>query len=127
MRYLRLIIAAIFMILCILFAYQNTETVAIHFRIDWINFSISSGTLPIFLPILIAVAFGMIFTTAYFFVVHSILKVQMTSQKSEIFRLKKLVLLEREKQKGGDSKNPSQIDEQPEGDTPKQPEIAEAT
>ena len=90
MRYLSLIIFAGFLVFCVDFATQNTETVVINYQLDWLNFSFRSER-PVFVPIFFTFAFGIIFCVIYFFIYHSVLLGKLHRQKKEIKRLNKLV------------------------------------
>ena len=90
MRYLSLIILAGFLVFCVDFATQNTETVVINYQLDWLNFSFRSER-PVFVPIFFTFAFGIIFCVIYFFIHHSVLLGKLHRQKKEIKRLNKLV------------------------------------
>ena len=90
MRYLSLIIFAGFLVFCVDFATQNTETVVINYQLDWLNFGFRSER-PVFVPIFFTFAFGIIFCVIYFFIYHSVLLGKLHRQKKEIKRLNKLV------------------------------------
>ena len=90
MRYLSLIVFAGFLVFCVDFATQNTETVVINYQLDWLNFSFRSER-PVFVPIFFTFAFGIIFCVIYFFIYHSVLLGKLHRQKKEIKRLNKLV------------------------------------
>ena len=90
MRYLSLIIFAGFLVFCVDFATQNTETVVIKYQLDWLNFGFRSER-PVFVPIFFTFAFGIIFCVIYFFIYHSVLLGKLHRQKKEIKRLNKLV------------------------------------
>ena len=90
MRYLSLIIFAGFLVFCVDFAPQNTETVVINYQLDWLKFGFRSER-PVFVPIFFTFAFGIIFCVIYFFIYHSVLLGKLHRQKKEIKRLKKLV------------------------------------
>ena len=90
MRYLSLIIFAGFLVFCVDFATQNTETVLINYQLDWLKFGFSSER-PVFVPIFFTFAFGIIFCVIYFFIYHSVLLGKLHKQKREIKRLNKLV------------------------------------
>ena len=90
MRYLSLIIFAGFLVFCVDFATQNTETVVINYQLDWLKFSFRSER-PVFVPIFFTFAFGIIFCVIYFFIYHSVLLGKLRRQKKEIKRLNKLV------------------------------------
>ena len=96
MRYLSLIIFAGFMIFCVDFATQNTETVLINYQLDWLKFGFRSER-PVFVPIFFTFAFGIIFCVIYFFIYHSVLLGKLHRQKREIKRLNKLVETHKEK------------------------------
>ena len=90
MRYLSLIIFAGFLVFCVDFATQNTETVIINYQLDWLKFSFLSER-PVFVPIFFTFAFGIIFCVIYFFIYHSVLLGKLHRQKKEIKRLNKLI------------------------------------
>ena len=90
MRYLSLIIFAGFLVFCVDFATQNTETVLINYQLEWLKFSFRSER-PVFVPIFFTFAFGIIFCVIYFFIYHSVLLGNLHRQKKEIKRLNKLV------------------------------------
>ena len=90
MRYLSLIIFAGFLVFCVDFATQNTETVVINYQLDLLKFSFRSER-PVFVPIFFTFAFGIIFCVIYFFIYHSVLLGKLHRQKKEIKRLNKLV------------------------------------
>ena len=46
MRYLSLIIFAGFLVFCVDFATQNTETVVINYQLDWLKFRLNGEWLP---------------------------------------------------------------------------------
>ena len=90
MRYLSLIIFAGFLVFCVDFATQNTESVVINYQLDWLKFGFRSER-PVFVPIFFTFAFGIIFCVIYFFIYHSVLLGKLHRQKKEIKRLNKLV------------------------------------
>ena len=90
MRYLSLIVFAGFLVFCVDFATQNTETVVINYQLDWLKFGFRSDR-PVFVPIFFTFAFGIIFCVIYFFIYHSVLLGKLHRQKKEIKRLNKLV------------------------------------
>ena len=90
MRYFSLIIFAGFLVFCVDFATQNTETVVINYQLDWLKFGFRSER-PVFVPIFFTFAFGIIFCVIYFFIYHSVLLGKLHRQKKEIKRLNKLV------------------------------------
>ena len=90
MRYLSLIIFAGFLVFCVDFATQNTETVVINYQLDWLKFGFRSER-PVFVPIFFTFAFGIIFCVIYFFIYHSVLLGKLHRQKKEIKRLNKLI------------------------------------
>ena len=90
MRYLSLIIFAGFLVFCVDFATQNTETLLINYQLDWLKFGFRSER-PVFVPIFFTFAFGIIFCVIYFFIYHSVLLGKLHRQKREIKRLNKLV------------------------------------
>ena len=62
----------------------------------WLNFTFHS-TRPVFVPLFFTLAWGILFCVIYFFLHHSVLLGQLRMQSAEIRRLKRLVLLERDK------------------------------
>ena len=96
MRYLSLILFSGFLIFSIDFATQNTELVAFHYRLDWLNFSYQSER-PVFVPVFFSFAFGIMFSVIYFFIYHAFLLKNLRQHKKEIKRLKSLVESEQEK------------------------------
>lgn len=104
MRYLSLIIFAGFLVFCVDFATQNTETVVINYQLDWLKFSFRSER-PVFVPIFFTFAFGIIFCVIYFFIYHSVLLRNLRKQKKEIKRLKDSVATEREKHGSMEERN----------------------
>ena len=90
MRYLSLIIFAGFLVFCVDFATQNTESVIVNYKLDWLNFSFWSER-PVFVPIFFTFACGIIFCVIYFFIYHSVLLAKLRIQKKEIKKLKKLI------------------------------------
>ena len=90
MRYLSLILFAVFLVFSIDFATQNTDMVVMHYSLDWLNFSYQSER-PVFVPVFFSFAFGIIFCVFYFFIYHSVLLGKLHRQKKEIKRLNKLV------------------------------------
>ena len=90
MRYLSLIFFAGFLVFCVDFATQNTETVLINYQLDWLKFGFRSER-PLFVPIFFTFAFGIIFCVIYFFIYHSVLLGKLHRQNKEIKRLNKLV------------------------------------
>ena len=104
MRYLSLILFSGFLIFSIDFATQNTELVAFHYRLDWLNFSYQSER-PIFVPVFFSFAFGIMFSVIYFFIYHAFLLKNLRQQKKEIKRLKNLVESGRLKQGSMEERN----------------------
>ena len=96
MRYLWLILFVGFIFFSIDFATQNTAEVTLLYTIDWLNFTFRS-TRPVFVPLFFTLAWGILFCVIYFFLYHSVLLGQLRMQSAEIRRLKRLVLLERDK------------------------------
>ena len=90
MRYLSLIFFSGFLVFSVDFAVQNTEIVALHYSLDWLNFSYQSER-PVFVPVFFSFAFGIIFSVIYFFIYHAFLLKNLRQQKKEIKRLKNLV------------------------------------
>jgi uncharacterized membrane protein YciS (DUF1049 family) len=104
MRYLSLILFSGFLVFSIDFATQNTELVAFHYRLDWLNFSYQSER-PVFVPVFFSFAFGIIFSVIYFFIYHAFLLNNLRQQKKEIKRLKNLVESGRVKQGSMEKRN----------------------
>ena len=90
MRYLSLILFSGFLVFSVDFATQNTEIVALHYSLDWLNFSYQSER-PVFVPVFFSFAFGIMFSVIYFFIYHAFLLKNLRQQKKEIERLKNLV------------------------------------
>lgn len=111
MRYIWLIFLALFIVIGTIFAYQNQDPVALRFHLTWINLSLGFAARPVFIPIFIALATGMFLAGLYLFGYHTRLRIQVQMQESEIYRLKKMVLLERDKQKQLAQKRPSSTEE----------------
>jgi uncharacterized membrane protein YciS (DUF1049 family) len=97
MRYFSLILFAGFLVFSVDFATQNTDRVMINYTLDWLNFSFQTER-PVFVPVFFTFAFGIIFSVFYFFFYHAVLLRNLSKQKKEIKRLKRLVVNEREKQ-----------------------------
>ena len=97
MRYFWLIFLSFFLVASVMFAYQNQDPVSLQFYLDWINIGFFFSERPVFIPIFIALAAGISFSTAYFFSYHARLRLKIQMQNSEILRLKKQILLERAK------------------------------
>ena len=93
MRYLWLILFSIFILGCIFFSMHNAELVTLHFEFG--PFGAYNAKRPLFIPIFVSLALGILFCVGYFFVYHSQLILQIKWQAREIKRLKRLVLLER--------------------------------
>jgi hypothetical protein len=89
MRYFSLIIFARFLVFCVDFATQNTETVIINYQQDWLNLSFRNER-PVFVPIFFTFAFRIIFCVIYFFIYHSFLLGKLSKHKRKIKRLSKL-------------------------------------
>ena len=104
MRYLSLIFFSGFLVFSVDFAVQNTEIVALHYSLDWLNFSYQSEH-PVFVPVFFSFAFGIIFSVIYFFIYHAFLLKSLRQQKKEIKRLKNLVESGRVKQGSIEERN----------------------
>ena len=104
MRYLSLILFAVFLVFSVDFATQNTEMVVMYYSLDWLNFSYQSER-PVFVPVFFSFAFGIIFCVFYFFIYHSVLLRNLRRQKKEIKRLKDSVTTEREKHGSMEERN----------------------
>ena len=104
MRYLSLILLSGFLVFSVDFATQNTEIVALHYSLDWLNFSYQSE-LPVFVPVFFYFAFGIIFSVIYFFIYHAFLLKNLRQQKKEIKQLKNLVESGRVKQGSMEERN----------------------
>ena len=107
MRYFWLIFLAFFMVGVSIFAYQNQTPVSLRFDLDWINIRVGFSPRPVFIPIFLSLAIGMLLAGLYLLGYHMRLRLQVRLQASEIYRLKKLVLLERGKQQKLQKKQPS--------------------
>ncbi len=97
MRYLWLVFLSLFIGIGAIFIYQNQAPVSVQFRLDWINIGIGLSRVPVFIPILLALICGILLSAFYLLGYHTYLRLRNSGQKNEIFRLKKLVLLERNK------------------------------
>ena len=104
MRYLSLILFAVFLVFSVDFATQNTEMVVMHYSLDWLNFSYQSER-PVFVPVFFSFAFGIIFCVFYFFIYHSVLLRNLRKQKKENKRLKDSVATERKKHGSMEERN----------------------
>ena len=104
MRYLSLIFFSGFLVFSVDFAVQNTEIVALHYSLDWLNFSYQSER-PVFVPVFFSFAFGIIFSVIYFFIYHAYLLKKLRQQMKEIKRLKNLVESGRVKQGSMEERN----------------------
>ena len=104
MRYLSLIFFSGFLVFSVDFAVQNTEIVALHYSLDWLNFSYQSER-PVFVPVFFSFAFGIIFSVIYFFIYHAFLLKNLRQQKKEVKRLKNLVESWRVKQGSMEERN----------------------
>ena len=104
MRYLSLIFFSGFLVFCVDFATQNTEIVALHYSLDWLNFSYQSEH-PVFVPVFFSFAFGIMFSVIYFFIYHAFLLKNLRQQKKEIKRLKNIVESGRVKQGSMEERN----------------------
>ena len=104
MRYLSLILFSGFLVFSVDFATQNTEIVALHYSLDWLNFSYQSER-PVFVPVFFSFAFGIIFSVIYFFFYHAFLLKNLRQQKKEVKRLKNLVESWRVKQGSMEERN----------------------
>ena len=96
MRYLSLILFAVFLVFSVDFATQNTDIVVLDYNLSWLNFSYQSER-PVFVSVFFSFAFGIIFSVFYFFFYHAVLLRNLRKQKKEIKRLKHLVAAERDK------------------------------
>ena len=104
MRYLSLILFTVFLVFSVDFATQNTERITLNYTLDWLNFSYQSER-PVFVPVFFSFAFGIIFSVFYFFLYHAILLRNLSKQKKEIKRLKRLVAAERDKHNTMEERN----------------------
>ena len=104
MRYLSLILFAVFLIFSVDFATQNTDMVVMHYSLDWLNFSYQSER-PVFVTVFFSFAFGIIFCVFYFFIYHSVLLRNLRKQKKEIKRLKDSLATEQEKHGSMEERN----------------------
>ena len=104
MRYLSLILLSGFLVFSVDFATQNTEIVALHYSLDWLNLSYQSER-PVFVPVFFSFAFGIIFSVIYFFIYHAFLLKNLRQQKKEIKQLKNLVESWRVKQGSMEERN----------------------
>tara|TARA_B100000700_G_C14600547_1_gene648857 strand:- start:14 stop:415 length:402 start_codon:yes stop_codon:yes gene_type:complete len=96
MRYLSLILFAIFLVFSVDFATQNTVQVLINYKIAWLNFDFITER-PIFVPIFFSFAFGIVFSVIYFFISHAALFRKLFLKSKEIKKLERLLESERVK------------------------------
>ena len=92
MRYLWLVFFAGFLYLSIVFITQNLDPIVIRFNLDELGLNFRFER-PVFVPIFVTLALGILFCVAYFFTYHSQLRVLHRNQVMEVKRLKRLVLL----------------------------------
>lgn len=104
MRYLWLVIFAVFIYMSIIFISQNFDPVMVRFNLDWIGLYLSSKR-PLFVPIFVTLATGILFCVAYFFTYHAKLIMSAKFQASEAKRLKRLALMEKEKRQELEQRN----------------------
>lgn len=104
MRYLWLVFFAGFLYLSIIFITQNLDPVIIRFSLEELGLSFRFER-PLFVPIFITLALGILFCVAYFFTYHSHLRVLTRNQMLEVKRLKRLVLMERDKNQTLEQRN----------------------
>ena len=104
MRYLWLVFFAGFLYLSIVFITQNLDPIVIRFNLDELGLNFQFER-PIFVPIFVTLALGILFCVAYFFTYHSQLRVLHRNQVMEVKRLKRLVLLERNKNQSLEQRN----------------------
>lgn len=107
MRYFWLIFLAFFMVVVCIFAYQNQTPVPLRFDLDWINIRLGFAARPVFIPIFLSLAIGMLLAGLYLLGYHTRLRLQVRLQANEIYRLKKLVLLERGKHQKSKQNSPA--------------------
>ena len=104
MRYLWLVFFAGFLYLSIVFITQNLDPIVIRFNLDALGLNFRFER-PVFVPIFVTLALGILFCVAYFFTYHSQLRVLHRNQVMEVKRLKRLVLLERNKNQSLEQRN----------------------
>jgi len=104
MRYIWLLFSAVFIYLGAIFISQNFDPVVVQFNLDFIKFQYRSEA-PLFIPIFVTLSLTIFFCVFYFFSYHSQLRITTKSQRKEIGRLKRLVLLEREKNQTLEDRN----------------------
>ena len=96
MRYVSLILFAVFLVFSVDFATQNTVQVLINYKITWLNFDFITER-PIFVPIFFSFAFGIVFSVLYFFISHAALFRKLFIKSKEIKKLERLLKDERAK------------------------------
>ena len=96
MRYVSLILFAVFLVFSVDFATQNTVQVLINYKITWLNFDFITER-PIFVPIFFSFAFGIVFSVLYFFISHAALFRKLFIKSKEIKKLERLLEDERAK------------------------------
>ena len=90
MRYLSLLLFAVFLVFSVDFATQNTLQVFINYKIELLNFDFRTER-PIFVPVFFSFAFGIIFSVFYFFFSHASLLRKLRLKRKEIKKLESLI------------------------------------
>ena len=67
MRYFWLFVLSVIIAIGATFVYQNQTPVSVKFSVDWVNVSIGFSRVPVFIPILVALVFGILLTAFYLF------------------------------------------------------------
>ncbi len=104
MRYVWMIFFVVFLFFAADFATKNADPVIVKYHLEWLGIRWSSEG-PLFVPILLTLGWGILFSVAYFFSYHLHLRRQAQQNVQEVKRLKRLVLVEREKVKGLEQRN----------------------
>ena len=82
MRYLWLVFFAGFLYLSIVFITQNLDPIVIRFNLDELGLNFRFER-PIFVPIFVTLALGILFCVAYFFTYHSQLELQQIVERMQ--------------------------------------------
>lgn len=104
MRYAWMIIFVAFLFFAADFAMKNATPVEVRYHLEWLGVRWSSEG-PLFVPIFLTLGWGILFSVGYFFSYHLHLRNQAGRQSQEVKRLKRLVLVERERVKNLEQRN----------------------
>ena len=105
MRYVWLLLLGGFLLLVGLFVQHNLQPVDLFFELPWGDLNFNQRSIPLFSPILSTLVVTIIFCVAYFFTYDVALLWRVRRQNSEVERLKRLVVKERERVKELEQRN----------------------